>query len=138
MITPNERESRFALADQDSTVGHLSQLLADNCIYKNCILKLGSRGIFCNKIVKNQPDNSFSLDTFATKVVDPVGSGDALLAYSTLAMLTSKSLVSSAIIGSIAAACECEYDGNIPVKTSDVFAKIDLIEKNSNYNLAWN
>ena len=87
LITPNERESRFALADQDSTVGHLSQLLADNCIYKNCILKLGSRGIFCNKIVKNQPDNSFSLDTFATKVVDPVGSGDALLAYSTLSYL---------------------------------------------------
>jgi len=135
LITPNERESRFALADQDSTVGQLSSLLDKACNYKNLILKLGPKGVFCNANLKKQSNEYFSLDTFADNVVDPVGSGDALLAYATLSMLTSKSLVISSIIGSIAAACECEYDGNIPVKPSDVLNKIDLVEKKSNYNL---
>ena len=48
-------------------------------------------------------------------------------------MLASKSLIISAILGSIAAACECEYDGNIPVKSSAVLTKINEIEKKINY-----
>ena len=135
LITPNERESRFALADQDSTVGQISSLLNDACNYKNLILKLGAKGIFCNSNLQKNNSSYFSLDTFAKNVVDPVGSGDALLAYATLAMLVSKSLVASSIIGSIAAACECEYDGNIPIKPIDVLTKIDWIEKQIDYNL---
>lgn len=134
LITPNERESRFALANQDATVGQLSQLLYDNCKYKHLILKLGSKGVFCNTY-KNKSNNSyFSLDSFVNNIVDPVGAGDALLAYSTLSMLSSKSLVISSILGSIAAACECEYDGNIPVKTSHVLTKLNEIEKKVNYS----
>ena len=72
-------------------------------------------------------------DTFVNNLLDPVGAGDALLAYSTLSMLASKSLIISAILGSIAAACECEYDGNIPVKSSAVLSKINEIEKKINY-----
>ena len=39
-----------------------------------------------------------------------------MLAYSSLSLSVSKCLVSAAIIGSIAAAIECEYQGNVPVK----------------------
>lgn len=129
LITPNEREARFALADQDSTVGRLSTLLEKSCNYENLILKLGSKGIFC--ATKNQKLKStfFSLDSFATTVKDPVGAGDALLAYSTLSFLVSKSLVSSSIIGSFAAACECEFDGNIPISIKNILKKIDEVEK---------
>lgn len=134
LITPNERESRFALANQDATVGQLSQLLYDNCNYKNLILKLGSKGVFCNTYKRKSFNQYFSLDSFVSTVIDPVGAGDALLAYSTLAMLSSKSLIISSILGSIAAACECEYDGNIPVKTSHVLSKINEIEKKVNYS----
>ena len=44
MITPNEREARFSLADQDSSISNLSRELAEKTRFKNLILKL-ERGI---------------------------------------------------------------------------------------------
>ncbi len=40
LITPNEREARFSLADQDSTVGGLIGVLRKKTNSKNIILKL--------------------------------------------------------------------------------------------------
>jgi rfaE bifunctional protein kinase chain/domain len=134
LITPNERESRFALGDQDSTVQHLATELYKVSQYKNIILKLGDKGIYGFTPGKGINKYAFSIGSFADKVVDPVGSGDALLAYSTLVMLQTGSLVSASIIGSMAAACECECDGNIPISPKDVFAKIDAVEKSTLYN----
>ena len=134
LITPNEREARFALANQDSGVGRLALFLQDACDYQNLILKLGDRGIFCvnqNTDVKN---SYFSIDSFASNVVDTVGAGDALLAYATLTMLATGSLITAGIIGSLAAACECECDGNIPVRPDNLLAKIDAVEKMTGYN----
>lgn len=133
LITPNEREARFALADQDSTVGRLASLLLEASSYKNLILKLGDRGVFCLSDETDVKSPYFSVDSFATNVVDAVGSGDALLAYATLTMLSGGSLVAASILGSIAAACECEYDGNIPIKPEDILAKIDAIENKAGY-----
>ena len=45
-------------------------------------------------------------------------------------MLESKSLVVASIIGSMAAAFECEIDGNIPVERTDIINKINEIKKN--------
>ena len=50
LITPNEREARFAVADQDSTVGKLSELIQIASKCKNLILKLGDRGVFCSNL----------------------------------------------------------------------------------------
>ena len=69
------------------------------------------------------------MDSFANNVKDAVGAGDALLAYSVLALKVSGNLVIASILGSLAAACECEHDGNVPIKTEDVLNKIDIIEK---------
>jgi rfaE bifunctional protein kinase chain/domain len=134
LITPNEREARFALADQDSTVGVLAGTLVSETQCKALILKLGDRGVFVSQNnAKKSSDSYFSIDSFADNVVDPVGAGDALLAYATLAMITSKSLVVGSILGSMAAAVECEIDGNVPVKTEDVVAKINSVESLANY-----
>ena len=92
-------------------------------------MKLGEKGVFSISNDKSKRD-FFSLDSFTNKVIDPVGAGDALLAYSTLAMLESKSLVVASIIGSMAAAFECEIDGNIPVERTDIINKINEIKKN--------
>ena len=69
----------------------------------------------------------------AKSIVDAVGSGDALLAYSSIALKLSKSLVQAGIIGSLAAAKACEYDGNQPVSIEEVIEKINDIEKKVNY-----
>ncbi|MBL4759672.1 MAG: adenylyltransferase/cytidyltransferase family protein [Mariprofundaceae bacterium] len=134
LITPNEREARFALADQDSTVGRLGGKLLEETKGKLLMMKLGARGVFVLECLdEDGNDNFFSIDSFANNVVDAVGAGDALLAYSTLSMMTSNSPLISAILGSMAAACECEFDGNIPIKPEDVLQKIDAVEKMANY-----
>ena len=48
-------------------------------------------------------------------------------------MYKTKNLVTAGIIGSIAAACECEIEGNIPIETSDIIKKINEIEKQLKY-----
>ena len=133
LITPNEREARFALANQDSGVGRLASFIAEACRCKNLILKLGDRGVFCSTHSYDPKSTHFSIESFVSQVVDAVGAGDALLAYATLAMLKTKSLLKSSIIGSMAAACECELDGNVPVQPSNVISKINFVEKMSSY-----
>ena len=128
LVTPNEREARFAIADQDSNIGQLATFVKEYTDCKNVILKLGPRGIFFMN-----DELYHSVDSFAKDVKDAVGAGDALLAYATLAMLASNSLIQACIIGSIAAACECEYDGNIPISPKDVLDKLDRVEKLAKY-----
>ena len=130
LITPNEKEARFSLADQDSTVGGLAGRLKTKTKYKNIILKLGSRGIVCC----SGEGDIYSIGSFTDNVLDAVGSGDALLAYSSLILKVTNSIVAAGIIGSIAAACECEIDGNKPINVDLVLQKIDSIEKKTQYN----
>jgi hypothetical protein len=70
-------------------------------------------------------DSFFVLDSFVERLVDPVGAGDALLAYSTLAMLATRDPSVATILGTFAAAVECEVDGNLPVGVKDVYKKLD-------------
>lgn len=129
LITPNEKEARFALADQDSGIRALSSDLYDSVHCKVLMLKLGSRGVLtCRSRDHDSPNSYFSVDSFADTVVDPVGAGDALLAYATLVMLVA-SEVEATILGSIAAACECEKNGNIPISKQDVLDKLKHIEQ---------
>jgi rfaE bifunctional protein nucleotidyltransferase chain/domain len=124
LITPNEKEARFALADQDSNIGKLAAAVKWEAGAKNIILKLGERGVF---FIENELP--YSVDSFARCVKDAVGAGDALLAYATLTMLATKSLPMACIMGSLAAACECEIDGNIPIRPENILAKLDAIER---------
>lgn len=134
MITPNEREARFALADQDSGIRPLASSLYDAARCKLLILKLGERGLLaCRNSNHESLDSFLVMDSFVDRLVDAVGAGDALLAYSTLAMLVSSNEAISTILGALAAACECEYDGNIPVTADNVRAKIEDVERQMNY-----
>jgi rfaE bifunctional protein kinase chain/domain len=130
LITPNEREARFAVVDQDSGVRPLASLVYDEARCKLLILKLGERGVLaCRDKEHYSLDSYFVIDSFVEKLVDAVGAGDALLAYSTLAMLTSGNDASATILGCMAASCECEFDGNIPVTLDNVNAKINTVER---------
>jgi len=135
LITPNEREARFALGDQDSVIRPLALKLFKESKCKNLILKLGERGLLAYRQRKDIDDvrSFFAIDTFAENVVDAVGSGDALLAYATLAEIATGNAVIAAVLGSFAAAVECEHDGNTPVTPDDVRAKIDKSELRANY-----
>ena len=137
IVTPNEREARFALADQDSGIRPLAEELHKKTDCKYLILKMGDRGVLCSKSQLHQDMESFFLvDSFVEQLVDPVGAGDALLAYGTLAFLASNSIEQAVILGSIAAACLCEHNGNVPVKPEDILKKLNQIECHINLDLA--
>jgi len=133
LITPNEREARFALGDQDSIVRPLAMELYKRARCKVLILKLGDKGIITYREPSDDVRAFFTIDSFAENVVDPVGAGDALLAYATLSLLGSRSPVIASILGSMAAAVACERDGNNPVAPEDVLEKLKAVEKRVHY-----
>jgi rfaE bifunctional protein kinase chain/domain/rfaE bifunctional protein nucleotidyltransferase chain/domain len=136
LITPNEREARFALGDQDSVVRPLGLKLYKEANCKTLILKLGERGLMTfRSIPKKEEDvRAFvALDSFTEKVVDAVGSGDALLAYATLGLYVTKNVVVASALGSFSAAICCEHEGNVSVRPQDVLSKLDRFERLVNY-----
>ena len=76
----------------------------------------------------------FNIESFANQVIDSVGAGDALLAYSTLAMIATSNNVIASILGNIAAGIECEHDGNCPITPELMLKKIDEMEKLIHYS----
>ena len=134
LITPNERETRFALGDQDSVIRPLALTLYKKANCKYLILKLGERGIITYRSGStDDPRAFFTVDSFVDRLVDPVGAGDALLAYATLALLATKSIIIASILGSVAAALACETYGNTPVSSEDVLKRLDVLEKRVMY-----
>lgn len=130
LITPNEREARFALGDQDSVIRPLASRLYAEAGCKTLILKLGDRGILTQRSAVGEGQHYFyALASFAGKVVDAVGAGDALLAYSSLALKATGSDLIASILGSMAAGIECECEGNIPVTLEAMRDKIDKTER---------
>jgi rfaE bifunctional protein kinase chain/domain/rfaE bifunctional protein nucleotidyltransferase chain/domain len=136
LITPNEREARFALGDQDSVVRPLGLELYRQARCGTLLLKLGERGLMTFRSVPKSDEDVrafFAVDSFAERVIDAVGSGDALLAYATLALFTTKNSVIASVLGSLAAAIECEHEGNVPVSRKDVVDKLYRFERFMNY-----
>ncbi len=134
LITPNEREARFSLGDQDSSIRPLATDLFKKSKCKLLILKLAEKGTLTyRKKDWNKSDSFYVLDSFVTNLVDPVGAGDALIAYATLSMVVSKNHAISSIISSIAASLACEREGNTPIKISEMLSRINEIEKKIEY-----
>jgi rfaE bifunctional protein kinase chain/domain len=129
LITPNEREARFALADQDSVMRPMALELYKRAGCKLLILKLGERGTLTYRWASDDVRAFFNLDSFAEDVVDPVGAGDALLAYATLSLVSGRGPVVASILGSVAAGIACEHDGNWQVTPGEIGERIDALEK---------
>lgn len=134
LITPNEREARFALGDQDSVVRPLARELYHRSKCKTLILKMGERGIITYRSRPQEDYQAFfAIDSFVEQVVDAVGAGDAMLAYATLAMIATKNEAIASILGCMASGVECEHDGNWPVTPEAVRKKIHRVETHTLY-----
>jgi len=133
LLTPNEREARFALADQDSVVRPLASELFRQARCKNLILKLGERGIIGYRSPGPMPREFFTIDSFVDNLVDPIGAGDALLAYAALALAVTGNIVVASILGSVSAAITCERQGNVPVTPLEAEEKINDLELRARY-----
>ncbi len=134
LITPNEREARFALGDQDSVVRPLALELHRRSKCRTVILKCGDRGLITYRSDSAEDYRAFyTIESFANRVVDAVGAGDALLAYATLALVATKNDVIASILGNMAAGIECEHDGNVPVTPDLMLKKIEAVEKHARF-----
>jgi len=133
LITPNEKEARFSIGDQDSVVRPLASDLYRRSGCKVLIMKMGARGVMVHRGDSGSLRDFFQIDSFADGVVDPVGAGDALLAYATVALKATESAVVAAILGSLAAGTACERDGNRPITPDHVREKIESIERHLSY-----
>ena len=122
LLTPNEREARWALADQDAEPKVIATRLYLQAQCRHLLLTQGVRGLWAVA-----PHGEFALPAYATHVVDPVGAGDALLVYAALALRVSNDLRVAAMLGSLAAAVACEHAGNVPVTPGDVAKKIEAL-----------
>ena len=121
LITPNEREARFALGDQDSGIRPLASQLYDAARCKLLILKLGERGMLtCRNPDHESLDSFFVIDSFVDRA-DRRGRRRRRAARLCDARDAGRpgSGALPTILGSMAAACECECDGNIPVTADD-------------------
>jgi rfaE bifunctional protein kinase chain/domain len=133
LLTPNEREARFALGDQDTIVRPLALRLFREARCRHLILKLGERGTLTYVRPGHEVRDFFALESFVDHLVDPIGAGDALLAYASLVLATTGNIVVASIVGSIAAAIACQRNGNLPVSPQEVAEKIDALERRASY-----
>ncbi len=132
ILYPNEKEARFSMGDQDSPLRPLGEKLLKKSQAKNVILKLSEKGAMCFKNEGFKPKDFFSVDSFAQSVEDGVGSGDALLASSSLAYILTKNIALSLIIGIFSAAIACSQRGNLPISNSELINFVKKIENYSN------
>ena len=136
MITPNEEEVRFALGDQDSVIRPLGSSLYDQARCKILMLKLGDRGMMTFRAPMQDADRRsfFSVDSLAREtILDPVGAGDALLAYATLTQISTGNEAIASIIGTIAAGLECEFEGNVPISPDLVRSRLSELEEAADF-----
>ncbi len=121
LVTPNEREARWATGLQDADV----RVVADDLqvAFERVLVTRGAEGL----VGVDQDETILTVPALATTVVDPVGAGDALLAYATLGLLASQSLVTAAWLGSVAAAIACSRRGNAPVTAAEVRAWLERL-----------
>ena len=136
LITPNEREARFALGDQDSVVRPLASELYRRAECHYLILKLGERGTISYRSPGPQPREFFTIDTFVEHLEDPIGAGDALLSYASMAVARTNNIVIASILGAIGAAVVCERQGNTPVSPREVDEKIAALERRAAFSHA--
>lgn len=133
IIIPNEKEARFALADQDSGVRPLGTELFHNSNSNYLILKLGEKGIMVFRDSAKNPRDFFTIESFVEDFKDGIGAGDALLAAASISYCTTKDIVISSVLGSMSAALACEVEGNIPVTVSRIKDLIKRIRSTNNF-----
>src|SRR3546814_7532231 len=83
LITPNEREARFALGDQDSIVRPLGTELYGRANCKTLMLKLGDRGMMTFRAAGMEARSFFNLESFADRTIDAGRAAETLLSYAT-------------------------------------------------------
>ena len=105
----NESELRHEFRNRDGDLKDLMKLLSKNLRSTNIVVTRGAKGV----ILYNRKKRKFyKCPAFASKVVDKVGSGDAMLALLSISLRGGYDEKFSLFLGSLAAAQSVESIGN--------------------------
>lgn len=126
LLCPTEREVRETLHDFSNGLGAVVWDLLHATDARQAIITLGKRGLvtFARSQTADGANDgrliSEYLPAFSSRVVDPLGCGDALLAAASLTLAAGGSLAAAAFLGSAAAAVELGQLGNQPLRAADL------------------
>lgn len=125
LLTPTEREARLAVRDFESGLVMLAEKLREKALAENIFITLDKEGMLIHAERSGQePWLTDRISAMNSSPKDPAGAGDSLLTCSALAMASGADIWTSAYLGSLAAACQVERTGNIPVSIDDLMAKM--------------
>ena len=126
-VVINETELRHEMRNKRSPIKFLMEKLSKKLKIKNLIVTMGPRGAI---LLTKNPKKYFSSEAFASKVVDKVGTGDAMLAILSLCLKKNFDKNFSLLIASLAAAQSVETIGNsVPIKKNQILKSIQYLLK---------
>ena len=105
----NEGELRHEFRNRDGDLTVLMKTLSNNLKAKNVVVTRGNEGA---KLYNSKEDKFMTCPAFASKVVDKVGSGDAMLSLLSASLKAGFDPKLSLLMGSLAAAQSVETIGN--------------------------
>ena len=105
----NESELRHEYRNRDGDLGDLMKKLSQNLQAINVVVTRGNNGA---ELYNSDKDVFYTCPAFASKIVDKVGSGDAMLALLSASLRSGCDEKISLLIGSLAAAQSVETIGN--------------------------
>jgi len=128
LITPTEREARFAVRDFDSGLVVLAEKLRQKSHSRNVIITLNEEGILIHAETNTENDwLTDKLPSFNTAPKDVSGAGDSFLTCTSMAIAVGMDIWESAYLGSLAAACQIGRIGNIPITQNDLEIELNGI-----------
>jgi len=127
ILTPTEHEARLALRDKDSRLVVIAEKLRKVSKADNIIVTRGKEGILIhagNHVRNKKKWLTDKIPALNKSPKDVAGEGDSLLTCASIAHVCGADIWQSALLGSIAAACQTGRIGNIPLKSSDILNEL--------------
>lgn len=143
LLCPSESEVREAYRNFDESIPTVAWRLLEETQSRAALITLGADGLIAFDRLSTTVDEtnpaasrlrSEHVPALVGHAIDPLGCGDALLATATMALCAGASLIAGGFLGSIAAACEAQRLGNVPVTGADI--RQGLVRAHSS-RLAW-
>lgn len=126
LVTPTEREARFAVRDFNSGLVVLAESLRQWAKARNVIITLGQEGLLVHANRSGEEEYlTDRLPALNTSPRDVAGAGDSFLVCCSMAMAVGADIWQSAYLGSLASACQVGRIGNLPLTPKDVETEID-------------
>jgi len=126
LLTPTEREARLALSNFDDGLVVLAESLRRRTNAANLAITLGGEGLLIHSGDSHkQAWLTDKLPALNSKPRDVAGAGDCLLVWAAMALASDGCIWSSLYLGSIAAACQINRLGNVPLLAEELLMELE-------------